>query len=274
MIRDPELQALREIALAAGRLQRSAAGEVRRIDYKAANDMVTDLDRRVEELVLERLAAAFPGDAVAAEEGSARRGGSGRTWLVDPLDGTTNYVHGHPAYAVSLACRDDAGDLLAAVHAPALGELYLARRGAGAWREDLAAGTPPRPLRREADVPLDRALLATGFPYVRDRLVDRNARVVAAVLRRGCHGVRRCGSAALDLCWLGAGRLDGYWEWSLRPWDVAAGSLVAREAGVTVTDMDGRGGPLDGRHVVAGVGALHGTLLALVREVTADDAEA
>jgi len=266
---DKELRQLREIAVAAGRLQLAAADQVRQIDYKAANDMVTDLDRRVEAEVTRRLQEVFPDDAVAAEEGSRRDGASGRIWLVDPLDGTTNYVHGHPAYCVSLACRDADGELLAAVYAPALDELYLARRGVGAWLERPLAGKQHR-LRRGASVPLDRALLATGFPYVRDEMVDRNARAVAAVLRRGCHGVRRCGSAALDLCWTAAGRLDGYWEWSLRPWDVAGGSLVAREAGVVVTDLAGRSGTLDGRHVVAAVAGLHGELLALLQEVFAD----
>ncbi|MBK6898033.1 MAG: inositol monophosphatase [bacterium] len=260
-----ELVRLRDIALAAGALQQEGRGRRRDIDYKSATDMVTDVDRRVEAFLLERLGEDFPRDGVRAEEGAGRPGEGDRVWHVDPLDGTTNYVHGHPFYAVSLGCADADGPLLGAVFAPELDELYLASRGGGATLERPGRGEPARPLALAGPVALERALLATGFPYERGVVAALNCDLVKDFLLRRCHDIRRGGSAALDLCHVAAGRLDGYWEFRLQPWDVAAGVLVAREAGAVVTDLDGGPDALHGRHVLAAAPGLHAVMLGIIR---------
>ena len=213
-----ELERLREIALKAGDLQLAEWDRLRSIDYKSATDMVTDLDKRVEALLVDLFAREFPQDGLFAEEGSVSEGTSGRVWQIDPLDGTTNYVHHHPFFAVSLGRASADGIDLAAVYAPELDELYLAGAGAGARLE-----RPRRRMRqslpkRETE-DLERSLLATGFPYVRDERVSWNCDMMKSFLLRRCHGVRRGGSAAIDLCHVASGRLDGYWEFSLNPWD-------------------------------------------------------
>lgn len=260
-----ELARLRAMVLPAGERLLAEQGRRREIAWKSQTELVTDLDRLLERDLVAALAAAYPDDGVVAEEGGARAGGSGRVWYLDPIDGTTNYVHDYPMYCVSLACADAEGPLLAAVYAPYLDELYLAARGAGAWLEQPRAGGR-RALAPREPVPMRRALLATGFPYVRDRLVARNAASLQRFLMMGCADVRRGGSAALDLCHVGAGKLDGYWELSLRVWDAAAGTLVAREAGALVTDFAGRGGLLSGSTVLAAAPQLHGVMLEALRE--------
>jgi len=264
-----QLDAVRATALAAGRLQTAARDAIGAIDYKGATDMVTDVDRRVEAFLLEELRRLFPDDAVRGEEGAAQAGRSGRTWIVDPLDGTTNYVHGHPFYCVSIACTDDEGPLLGGVHAPELDELFLAARAEGAHLERPRDGER-RALTVGQGPPLERALLGTGFSYLRDEVCARNCDAMKAFLLAGCHGVRRAGSAALDLCHVGLGRLDGYWELRLNPWDCAAGGLVAREAGAVVTDLDGGDDWLERGWLLAAAPALHGPMLERIREVLGD----
>jgi len=258
-----ELARLREIAMAAGSLQLSEREHLHAIDYKSATDMVTDIDRRSEALLVDLIARAFPEDGLLAEEGAARTGSSGRVWQIDPLDGTTNYVHGHPFFAVSLGRAAGEGVDLAAVYAPELDELYLARAGEGAVLERPRHRTR-QALRARVPVDMDRALLATGFPYVRDERVALNCDLVKTFLMRPCHGIRRGGSAAIDLCHVGAGRLDGYWEFGLNPWDLAAGSLVAREAGAVVSDFAGGGSYLDGRQILAAAPGLHADMLEVI----------
>ncbi len=267
-----ELRLLRELVLPAGDLLLAAAGRVGHVDYKSATDMVTDLDRRVEEQIVDGLSRSFPRDAVLAEEGGDRSGVSGRTWFLDPLDGTTNFVHGYPFFAVSLGCAEGDSLQLAAVFAPYLDELYLAAAGGGAVLERPRA-EQKFSLRRRGKVKLESALLATGFPYVRDEIVGRNCDYLRRFLLAQCHGVRRGGSAAIDLCHVAAGKLDGYWEMGLRPWDVAAGSLLAREAGAVVTDFAGRGGLLNGETIVAAVPGLHPRMLALLQEPATEVAD-
>lgn len=254
-----ELELLGEVALAAGRRQLAAWGEVRAIDFKSTVDMVTDLDRAVESFLVAELHRVFPHDSVRAEEGGAVDGDSGRVWHIDPLDGTTNYVHGHPYFCTSLGCVDAEGYVLAAVCAPELDELFLASRGGGARLLRPVRGSE-RGLGPLRPVPLDRALLGTGFPYARGELVTLICDITRDFLLRNCHGVRRGGSAALDLCHVAAGCLDGYWEVALNPWDIAAGVLIAREAGAVVTDFAGREGELSGAEVLAAAPELHAVM--------------
>ena len=260
-----ELEVVRGLAVQAGAFLLDNFGQVGRIDHKGAVDLVTDVDRRSEERLLTELSRHFPDDTIEAEEGGAQQGRSGRIWYVDPLDGTTNFVHGYGHFAVSIACCDEKGPLLGAVHAPYLDELYLAARGQGA-RQMRPRGGGERPLLRREPVIFTEALLATGFSYTRDERIDRVCEWVRRCLRNGCHGVRRAGSAAVDLAHVGAGRLDGYFELSLRPWDVAAGTLVCREAGCRVTNHAGVELPLVCESLVAAVPGLHAALLELVGE--------
>ncbi|MFT5783918.1 MAG: myo-inositol-1(or 4)-monophosphatase, partial [Candidatus Krumholzibacteriia bacterium] len=196
-----------------------------------------------------------------------RAGATDRTWYIDPLDGTTNYAHGQPVFAVSMACADADGLLLAGVYAPYLDELYLARRGGGARMERPRHGVQKLLTQRKA-VDLNRALLATGFPYVRDDAVDLNANRVRDFLRAHCHGVRRTGSAAMDLVHVAAGKLDGYWETTLRSWDTAAGTLIAREAGAIVSDQTGIEKAMHYENILAAAPGLH----AVMRDMLAQSA--
>jgi myo-inositol-1(or 4)-monophosphatase len=251
-----DLAAVRDLALQAGEMLLDSLGTVMRIEQKTATEFVTDVDRRVEDMLIGELQKRFPGESILAEESGSSPGPGERTWYVDPLDGTTNYAHGYPFFSVSIACGDSAGLRFGAVFAPYLDELYLAEDGRGAVLER-PLHNEIRDLPKRVPVPLDHALLATGFPYVRDETVDRNTGLVADFLKSRCHGVRRGGSAAVDLVHVAAGKLDGYWEWRLRPWDTAAGTLVAREAGALVTDFAGRDVPIPVEHILAAAPGLH-----------------
>jgi myo-inositol-1(or 4)-monophosphatase len=249
-----------DAARAAGRLLLQELPGSRQISYKGApTNLVTEMDARAEALVVEALTAAFPDDALLSEEMGARPGRSGRRWIVDPLDGTTNYAHGVPIFAVSIALERAGGLLLGVVYDPCHDELYVAERGAGATLNDerLAVSATAR---------LDQSLLATGFPYdIRDTR-DNNLTEYAAFSVRA-RAVRRMGSAVLYLAWLAAGRFDGYWELRLGAWDVAAGALLVTEAGGRVTDL--AGGPLDleAPSVVASNGHVHDAILAVLKEI-------
>jgi myo-inositol-1(or 4)-monophosphatase len=217
------------------------------------------MDARVEELIVGRLAAAFPDDAVLAEERGATAGRSGRRWIIDPLDGTTNYAHGLPTFAVSIALETAKRVDLGVVFDPNLDELFVAERGHGATLND-------RPLAVSTAATLDESLLATGFPYNIREARDNNLKEYAAFSVRA-RAVRRMGSAVLYLAWLASGRLDGYWELRLGPWDVAAGSLLVEEAGGQVTDLTGGALDLDAPALVATNGRIHSAILAVLGEV-------
>ena len=258
-----DLFVVQELVTAAGSMLLESLGKVKSVSTKRATELVTELDGQVEDFLLEGLQHQFPGDHILAEESGEAGGTTGRTWFVDPLDGTTNYAHGHPFFCVSVGCADEQELLLGAIFAPYLDELYLAHKGGGAVLVRPRHGQS-MPLEQRVDLPLNKALLATGFPYVRDETVDRNAAHVAAFLKSPCHGVRRGGSAALDLAHVAAGKLDGFWEYHLRPWDAAAGTLIARESGVRVTDFQGQSERLHYQTVLAAPPGLHGEMLAVL----------
>nr|MEE4267247.1 inositol monophosphatase family protein [Candidatus Krumholzibacteria bacterium] len=258
-----ELFVVQELVTAAGSMLLDSMGQVGPIATKRATELITDLDGRVEEFLLEGLQHHFPQDQFLAEESGEAAGSSGRTWYIDPLDGTTNYAHGYPFFSVSVACASDEKLLLGAVFAPYLDELYLAHDQGGAVVIRPRHGVS-LPLEKRQPVQLQQALLATGFPYVRDELVDRNTGHVARFLKAKCHGVRRGGSAALDLVHVAAGKLDGYWEYSLRPWDSAAGTLIAREAGALVSDFSGQSRRLHFETILAAAPGLHEVMVDLL----------
>jgi myo-inositol-1(or 4)-monophosphatase len=245
----------RSVAVEAGdrllaRLGRLTEGDV---TYKGRVDLVTAADREVESFLTGRIAAVFPDDGFRGEEGATRAGSSGRVWIIDPLDGTTNYVHGFPFFGVSIALEDRGVIELGVVHAPMLGETFSARRGRGATLN----GTAIHVSRTDE---LVRALLATGFAYDRTRPPLRNLAEFGR-LTVATQGVRRAGAAALDLAYVASGRLDGFWEFGLKPWDVAAGVCLVREAGGRVTGIDGGADFLETGEVAATNGILHDRLL-------------
>jgi myo-inositol-1(or 4)-monophosphatase len=243
-----------EAARAAGALLRDALPGARRITYKGTpTNLVTEMDARSEALIVERLRAAFPDDAILAEERGAAGGRSGRRWIVDPLDGTTNYAHGLPLFAVSVALEQAGRVALGVVYDPNHDELYVAERGRGATLDGAPLGV-------SSTTSLDQALLVTGFPYNIRETSDTNLTEYAYFSLRA-RAVRRLGSAVLDFAYVAAGRFDGYWELRLGAWDVAAGLLLVEEAGGRVTDLTGDVLNVDAPQVVASNGLLHEELL-------------
>jgi myo-inositol-1(or 4)-monophosphatase len=221
----------RAARLAGAALLRRYGGPARGLDSKSSEtDLVSDADREAEGLISKLLAAERPDDGLLAEEGARSAAASGRRWIVDPLDGTVNYLYGFPAWCVSVALEDDEGLAVGVVHDPLREETFRAVRGGGTELN----GEPV--LVRERDG-LERALVATGFGYLPERR-ELQAEVVRRVLPR-VRDLRRAGAAALDLAWLAAARLDGYYERGLNPWDWAAGRLLVTEAGGAVDDLPG-----------------------------------
>ena len=223
-------------------------------------DLVTEFDRRAEGVIVDTLRAADPDALVVAEEGGGQGSATAaRVYWVDPLDGTTNFSHGVPLFSVSIGLYVDGVARAAVVAAPALGWEFAAARGRGAtWNgAPLHVSTTPR---------LDLALLVTGFPYDRRESADNNFRRFEA-FAKASHGVRRLGSAAIDLCCVAHGWFDGYWEHKLKPWDIAAGMLIAAEAGARVTAFDGGPTAPERGEVVATNGLIHDSVLDMLRRV-------
>lgn len=256
---DPELAMIlelaRDLAARAGAIQRDRYETRLTIDTKSATiDLVTEVDRACEELIVEGIQAARPKDAILAEEG---HGGDDERapyrWIIDPLDGTTNFAHGFPRFCVSIGVERNGERVAGVVYDPLLEERFEALRGEGAWLGE-------RRLRVTSETEFGRALVATGFAYDVHHSDDDNLASFRNVVKTA-RGIRRDGSAALDLCYVAAARLDAYWELKLHPWDVAAGFLIVEEAGGRITDF--RGGPADrtGREVVSSNGPLHEALL-------------
>jgi myo-inositol-1(or 4)-monophosphatase len=204
-------------------------------------DVVTAVDTAAERFLTEQLGRLRPEDAILGEEGARATGSSGVRWLVDPIDGTVNFLYGLPQYAVSVAAERDGTVLAGAVHSPASGETFWASRGGGAWLS--VAGAPEARLRASDRAELALTLVATGFSYSAEARA-RQAAVLAGLLPR-VRDIRRLGSAALDLCYCAAGRLDAYYEADLKPWDFAAGALIAEEAGAVLSGLRGRAAGTD-----------------------------
>jgi myo-inositol-1(or 4)-monophosphatase len=239
----------------AGDLLMSGFGRLESFDLKGEVDLVTEMDRRSERFVVESLSRFTPGVAFLAEEGGATGGaGSRGLWILDPLDGTTNYAHGFPVFAVSLALEWDGELVLGIVHDPTRRETFSAAHGRGAFRN----GERLQVTRRKT---LSESLLATGFPYDIRTSPENNLRRFQALALKA-RGIRRAGAAAIDLAYVAAGRFDGYWEEKISAWDVAAGVLLVREAGGTVTDYAGGPADIRGRRIVATNGQIHGELVA------------
>jgi myo-inositol-1(or 4)-monophosphatase len=233
------------VAVAAGRLLIGSGGRPEVVATKSSpTDVVTEADRAAEALIRDLIGDARPGERILGEEGGETGSGSGVRWIVDPLDGTVNYLYGLPDWAVSVAAEVDGAVVAGAVFVPRRDELFSAATGGGAWLSSGALDwrgedtAPPVKLACNAGVPLDRALVATGFGYEAGRRLVQGA-VVAGVLPR-VRDIRRGGSAAVDLCSVASGSVDAYYERGVNLWDIAAGALIASEAGAQVTGLHGR----------------------------------
>jgi myo-inositol-1(or 4)-monophosphatase len=248
------LDLARAIAREAGAVARERFHEPRTIRTKTSEiDLVTDVDHALDRLIRERIRAARPADALLTEESAETAGSSGVRWVVDPLDGTTNYAHAFPHFAISIGVERDGRREAGVVYDPMRDELFEAERGGGARLNGNA-------IRVSEIAELRRALLATGFAY--DVHSRRTPNLVFFERFIGCaQAIRRAGSAALDFAYVACGRFDGYWELHLAPWDVAAGLLLVDEAGGRTSDFDGGAPPASGEHIAATNGRIHAELL-------------
>ena len=249
------IQAAREAGALLLRYTRSGF----RIEHKNPIDLVTDADHAAEQSVIDQIRRHYPTHRILAEErGDDAKYPSRYHWIIDPLDGTTNFAHGFPVYAVSIGVEYDGRGLIGVIYDPTRNELFTAQTGAGAHLNG-------HPISVSSTDQLDQALLVTGFAYdIRD--TQNNNLDHFCRFARKAIGVRRTGSAALDLCYVAAGRFDGFWEVKLKPWDMAAGCLILREAGGTVTDFDGRAHSIYQPELVASNGLIQQSMLEVIRQ--------
>jgi len=252
--------AAREAAEAGGKVIREGAKSGFRVDFKGEVDLVTDVDRRAEEVVTSMLEKRYPRIGILAEEDGAR-GSESIRWIVDPLDGTTNFAHGHPFVATSVGLQVDQKLVAGAVCAPRLGWTQHAYVNGGTRMIDEKIHVSTTPV-------LDRALLATGYPYNRRTARNNNSSQHAAFIRL-CQGVRRCGAATIDCALLAAGVYDGFWEPGLKPWDLAAGVLLITEAGGTVSGYDGKPIDIFEGNIVASNGLIHDEMMDVLKQTGA-----
>ncbi len=249
-----------DLAVQAGAILRAGYGQDHQINFKGAADLVTEVDRRSEAFILQSIRQRFADHMIITEESGLLAGKASHCWFIDPLDGTTNYAHNLPIFAVSIGYMQDGVMKLGVVYDPMRDECFSAERGQGAWLNN-------QPIHASTAADLGDCLLVTGFPYGILNARNNNLEYFRRFSLKS-QAVRRLGSAALDLCYLAAGRFDGYWEISLKPYDIAAGSLILTEAGGIITDL--QGGPtymeLPCALVAAGTPAVHAQMLAVVRE--------
>jgi len=228
-------------------------GTALQIRHKGDIDLVTDADLAAEAAIVQELRRTFPRHDILAEEGDYGSRSSSYQWIIDPLDGTTNFAHGLPWWAVSIALEVAGEVILGVVYNPVMGEMFVAEKGQGAWLNE-------RPIRVSPTASLDQALLATGFPYDRKTSAANNYDHFVA-FQQAAQACRRPGAASLDLVYTACGRFDGYWEMKLKPWDVAAGQLIVSEAGGRGSDFSGAGLDIHGAEILASNGLLHQPML-------------
>jgi len=259
MLHSALINVMVKAARRAGRSLKRDLGEIEnlQVSLKGPANFVSAADRRAEEILYEELTRARPGYGFIGEEGGTRAGADKtNTWIVDPLDGTTNFLHGIPQFAISIALEREGVLTAAVIYNPANDELYVAERGKGAFLND-------QRLRVAARRRLDDSVIACGLPHIGRGDLELARRELAEMMGRVA-GLRRFGAASLDLAFVAAGRLDGYWERNLSPWDMAAGILLVREAGGTATGLTGNDDALATGHIVCGNEAIHGALVKIL----------
>lgn len=238
-----------EAAKLGGDVLKQSYGQVKKIEYKGEIDIVTEVDKRSEKLIVDLLSSRFPRHSILAEEGTGSVRPSEFKWVIDPLDGTTNYAHDYPIFCVSVALEQNGEVVVGAVYQPIFEELFVAEKGNGAYLNG-------RKIQVSRVQKLRQSLLSTGFPY--DVLADPGeAMKHFGAFVETAQAVRRDGAAALDLCYVAMGRFDGFWEVRLKPWDTAAGVLIVTEAGGLVTDFRGRPHSIYNHEVMASNGLIH-----------------
>jgi len=247
------LEVAKAAAFKAGYVLRENISGRREVSYKGEINLVTEMDRLAERTVVETILDAFPDHGILAEEEAQIENSSGFLWIIDPLDGTTNYAHGYPSFSVSIGLESSGDVIVGVVYDPMRDELFSAARGKGAFLNE-------KPIAVSRNDVLIRSLLATGFPYDRAVSTENNLNYFNALIMAS-QEIRRSGSASLDLCAVAAGRLDGYWELKLQPWDVAAGSLIVREAGGMLSDFTGTRFSIRDKELVASNGKIHDLML-------------
>jgi len=247
-----------EVVTRAGAIQRARFGSDVRVDKKGAIDLVTEVDVEVERMCRALLGERFPDHDILAEEmGGVATAGRSHRWVFDPLDGTTNFAHGVPIFCASLALEIDGRAAVAAVYDPNRKELFTAEAGVGSWMNG-------RRLKVSTNATVLESMLVTGCPYNIHQKADEFLKVFGQVLKQA-RAIRRLGSAAIDICWVAAGRMDGFWEASLKAWDMRAAALILEEAGGRVTGMAGeQWDPYEG-HILATNGVIHEEVLAILR---------
>ena len=251
-----ELEAALSAARSAGEVLRAGFATEHAITYKGEVDLVTEIDEEAERVIRKKLLGTFPTYGMLAEEGGELAGEEDTRWIVDPLDGTTNYAHGLPIFCVSIGLERAGEVVLGVVHDPMREEIYVAERGGATLNDE--------PIKVSDTEELIQALIATGFPY--DRAEMPGALELFGTFAATTQGMRRLGSTALDLCYVASGRLDGYYERGIWPWDLAAGSVILEEAGGKLTDYRGGVLDLDGREIVASNGRLHPSIVRLMED--------
>jgi len=244
-------------AQAAGSHIQESLHELKEVDHKGRADMVTNVDTTSEQIIVDHILDAYPDHGILAEESDYTESSNTVLWIIDPLDGTTNFVHGYQHYSVSIAVEIEGTTEIGIVYDPRAGELFSAIRGEGAYVNDA-------PIHISGTENLRDALLSTGMPYDIDEKWYRAMELFRIFYGRS-HGVRRDGSASLDLCYVAAGRFDGFWEYSLNPWDVTAGLLICREAGGRTTDFTGAPADIFGRNFLGTNGKIHDQMLELIK---------
>lgn len=250
------LAVAKEAARAAGAIQRKKQGHVENIEFKGAINLVTEVDHASEKAILDIIRGEFPEHQILAEEAGAHETDSTHRWIIDPLDGTTNYAHGYPCYAVSIALEIKGVVTCGLVYDPTRDEMFEAVRGEGAKLND-------QPIQVSQTKELKRSLLATGFAYDVQESQNNNLDHFANFILTS-QAVRRDGAAAVDLAYVACGRYDGFWELNLWPWDVAAGTLLVEEAGGRVTKFDGSPASIHDREILANNGTINGEMIEIL----------